>query len=304
MIVFENEGEIDPRMAMLIGVNVKESSGAIGYFGTGLKYAIACMSRWSEALTIQSGEHEFTFAVEEVEVRGKKFSTLAMMSRYDRAPLAYTTEMGKRWEPWMVYRELWCNAHDEPACRIYEVEHAPRPKAGLTRILVSGPKIEAAHATRNEFILEGRVPLHIVPGLEIYASEGKRIFYRGIAVQTPEKPTTYTYNITEHLWLTEDRTAGSWSTDPIIVRGLTQIQDKEVISATIAAPAERFESRLDYCYASTPGDVWNEIAERMATLTPMDVPTSVRSKFVKEVAAAAACPTCGGPMPETVAVSF
>ena len=39
MIVFENAGEIDPRLFALIGVNVKESENAIGFFGTGLKYA-------------------------------------------------------------------------------------------------------------------------------------------------------------------------------------------------------------------------------------------------------------------------
>lgn len=55
MIVFENEGEIDPQLIMLIGVNVKASDSAIGFFGTGLKYAIACLLRWGEEIEIQSG---------------------------------------------------------------------------------------------------------------------------------------------------------------------------------------------------------------------------------------------------------
>lgn len=85
MIVFENEGEIDPRLAMLIGVNVKETSGAIGFFGTGLKYAIACLSRWGETIVIQSGENEFAFSVEDTEIRGKTFGVMSMHSKYDRA---------------------------------------------------------------------------------------------------------------------------------------------------------------------------------------------------------------------------
>lgn len=293
MIVFENEGEIDPRLAMMIGVNVKESANAIGFFGTGLKYAIACLSRWHESITIQSGENEFTFAVEDTEIRGKTFGLMSMCSRLDRAQLAFTTELGKRWEPWMVYRELWCNAHDEPSPRVYEAERAPSPKRGLTRVLALGPKIEEAHLTRAEFILEDRAPLHRVKGLEIYEGEGKRIFYRGIAVQTPDKPSLYTYNITEQMYLTEDRTAGSWSTDPIIARGLTQIKDKSVISATIGAAPERLESRLDYCYAYDPGLEWNEVAERMSASNPMGIPSSVRSKFV--TTSATVCPTCGRP---------
>ena len=104
MIVFENEGEIDPRLVMLIGVNVKESASAIGFFGTGLKYAVACLTRWGEEICIQSGTAEFTFSVEDTEIRGRNFGIIHMCSKIDRAALGFTTELGKRWEPWMVYR--------------------------------------------------------------------------------------------------------------------------------------------------------------------------------------------------------
>lgn len=299
MIIFENEGEIDPRLIMLIGVNVKETDSAIGFFGTGLKYGIACLARWGEFMTIQSGAAEFTFSVENTKIRGLDFGIINMCSRFDRAALGFTTELGKQWEPWMVYRELWCNAHDEPAPKIYETDDMPLPIDGLTRVIVSGEKIEAAHVSRNEFILDkARKPLHIVKGLEIYEGAGERIFYRGIAVQQPDKPSLYTYNITERIWLTEDRTAGSWTTDPIIARGLTKIDAKDVIDATISAPAERLESRLDYSYASDPGDAWTERAHRALAINSHAVPSSVRAKFATRVAAT--CPTCGRAMSEAL----
>lgn len=295
MIVFENDGEIDPRLVMLIGVNVKETSSAIGFFGTGLKYAVACLSRWGEAMCIQSGTHEYRFASEDTEIRGRNFGVLAMYSRLDRAPLGFTTELGKRWEPWMVYRELWCNAYDEPGPKVYEVDTIPHAIEGLTRIIVAGEKIEAAHADRDTFILgKRRKLLQKTDALEIYEGSGERIFYRGIAVQTPDKPALYTYNITSHLYLTEDRTAGSWSTDPIIARGLTQLEDEDVIDATLSAPAGRLESRLDYDYAFDPGDVWKDRAQLALAANPMGTPTSVRSKFTQP---AAVCPSCGRPMP-------
>ena len=297
MIVFENSGEIDPRLITLIGVNVKESEGAIGHFGTGLKYAVACLLRWGEAITVQSGLAEFTFGVEDVEIRGKKFGVIDMFSRVDRLRLGFTTELGKDWEPWMVYRELWCNAHDEPQARVYEAPDAPRAAPGLTRVAVSGPQIEAAHASRWDFLLGDRKLLHRVDGLEIYEGEGASIFYRGIAVQKPNKPALYTYNITSRLYLTEDRTAGSWATDPIIARGLTLVEDAEVIDATLAAPAESLESRLDYDYARDPGEAWVERAQAAVGGRPMDVPSSVRSKFVRREVTT--CPTCGRPMEAT-----
>lgn len=295
MIIFENTGEIDPRLISLIGVNVKENSTAIGYFGTGLKYAIACLSRWGENITIQSGLAEFTFHTEEAKIRGQSFGVLVMRSEIDQLQLGFTTELGKRWEPWMVYRELWCNAHDEPEPRVYETEKLPKPTAGLTRAIVSGSKIKQAHDTRSEFILEGRKPLHTLKDLEIYEGEGKRIFYRGIAVQTPDKPSRYTYNILSQLYLTEDRTAGSWSTDPIIARGLSEIEDTDVIDATLMAPSNILESRLDYDYAFNPSDAWSERAQHFISTRPMDVPKTVRNKYTAMVPARV-CPTCQRPL--------
>src|SRR6185437_160750 len=122
----------DPQLISLIGVNVKENDSAIGFFGTGLKYAIACLARWGESLTIQSGPAEFTFCAEETKVRGKTFGVLVMRSKVDYLRLGFTTELGKRWEPWMVYRELWCNAHDESAPRVYQANQLPAPTDGLT----------------------------------------------------------------------------------------------------------------------------------------------------------------------------
>lgn len=300
MIVFENDGEIDLRAATLIGVNVKEGASAIGFFGSGLKYGIACLSRWGESIIIQSGSAEFAFIAEPTEIRGKTFGILSMCSKVDRMPLGFTTDLGKRWEPWMVYRELWCNAHDEPSPRIYALEDrgaTPAPKAGLTRVIVAGEKIEAAHAGRAAFILEDRTPMHVVDGLEIYDGPGECIFYRGIAVQKPDKPSLYTYNITEHLYLTEDRTAATYWTDPIIVRGLTHIQDESIIRRTPSTPRESMESRLDYDYAHNPGEAWSAIASAYVAAQPLDMPASVRSKFIRQEVTT--CPTCGRPMEES-----
>lgn len=294
MIVFENDGEIDPRLVMLIGVNVKETASAIGFFGTGLKYAVACLARWGEELRIQSGGNEYTFSSDDTEIRGRTFGILSMFSKFDKAQLGFTTELGKRWEPWMVYRELWCNAHDEPNSKVFRTDAAPKPTEGKTRVIVDGPKIQEAHFNRNDFILApDRVLLHKTDDLEIYEGAGERIFYRGIAIQKPEKQSIFTYNITSPLYLTEDRTAGSWSTDPLIARGLTHLQDTGLIDTTLMAPADRLESRLDYCYAIDPNDTWTERAASAATSHPMQIPSSVRNKFVTH--SVAVCPTCGKP---------
>ena len=294
MIVFENDGEIDPRLVMLIGVNVKETESPIGFFGTGLKYAVACLLRWGEEIRIQSGVNEFTFRSTPTEIRGKSFGIISMFSRYDRAELGFTTDLGKRWEPWMVYRELWCNAHDEPSPRVYDVDVAPRPSVGTTRVVVGGTQIEDAHGSRSQFILDiDRSPICSTGAVDIYAGPAKRIFYRGIAVRNLGKPALYTFNIKEALALTEDRTANAWWTDVLIARALTHIDCVSVIDETLLAPPAVYESTIDYDYAADPKAPWQIRAAAIVADRPLDVPTSVRRKFETDVKT---CPTCGRPM--------
>lgn len=45
MIIFRNAGTIDPKSITTFGVSSKENPGAIGFFGTGLKYALAILLR-------------------------------------------------------------------------------------------------------------------------------------------------------------------------------------------------------------------------------------------------------------------
>lgn len=293
MIIFENDGEIDPRLVTLIGVNVKEGSSPIGFFGTGLKYAVACINRWGEEIRIQSGTNEFNFASETTTIRGKEFGLLSMYSKFDRAQLGFTTDLGKRWEPWMVYRELWCNAYDEPNPRVYRTDTMPSPAANITRIVVDGQKMLEAHFNRNDFILGSeRIKLHKTEGLEIYEGICEHIFYRGIAVQKLNKPAKFTYNITEHLYLTEDRTASSWSTNPIIAQGLALVEDENIVRDTMMASDANFESGLDYCYVNTTSAAWKNVAENRAKTNPLTLPTSVRVKFIQPDAIEV-CPTCG-----------
>ena len=297
MIIFENAGEIDPRAVMLIGVNVKTTDTAIGFFGTGLKYAVSCLLRWGETLTIQSGEAVFEFMVDDTEIRGRSFGIPVMYSRFERQQLGFTTELGKQWQPWMVYRELWCNAFDEQSPAVYEETTAPRPSPGITRVIVSGPKMQEAHERAGEFILaarSGAKKLFETIDADIYEGPSTNIFYRGIAVRSLQKPSLYTYNIKPKVNLTEDRTASEFETSWHIAAALMSLTDEDIISRTIKATADDMESTLNYSYHSgTPQ--WDAIARDAAKKTPLAIARTVREKFV-EVVPAELCPTCGQPV--------
>jgi hypothetical protein len=200
MLSFINEGHIDPVAITTFGVSAKESEDAIGYFGTGLKYAIAVVLRLGGKVTVWQGTTPYEFGVQTSTVRGKDFDTVTMNGE----PLGFTTHLGVNWEPWQAYRELYCNARDEPGSRVEPRRRKPRD--GYTTIHVSGCEaMMEAHATRDKIFLPSK-PLAVTPGVEIHPGESGHLYYQGVRVHELNKPTLFTYNLTGHQALTEDRT--------------------------------------------------------------------------------------------------
>ena len=70
-VYFKNNGEIDIDAVTTFGVSVKDE-GAIGMFGTGLKYTISVILRLGGKITIYSGEEKYNFTTVNKEIR-KRF---------------------------------------------------------------------------------------------------------------------------------------------------------------------------------------------------------------------------------------
>lgn len=100
---------LDPLSFMVMGLSVKDSSSAIGKFGTGIKYAIAGIVRNGGEIIITCDGTSYYFKGRKREFRGTEFEQILCNGE----PLGYTTELGKHWEPWMMFRELHANTLDE-----------------------------------------------------------------------------------------------------------------------------------------------------------------------------------------------
>jgi hypothetical protein len=246
MIVFENPGEIDLRSITTFGVSVKEGQNPIGFFGTGLKYAIAVLLRTGHHITICSGLQVFTFGVAQEEVRGQPFNFVTMaLDGGEARPIGFTTELGKTWEIWMAYRELACNCKDEAGDSRHEFD-GPQPEAGKTKVLVVGQDFEAIFAQSSRYMLEDEPQLS-VSQIEIRDRPGAEVFYRGVRVMEFQKPALFTYNCLTKLELTEDRTVKySFMPGHYITRALLACEDEEIIRRVITASDEVFESSLDF----------------------------------------------------------
>lgn len=291
MIQFTNEGEIDIRSISTFGISVKDGDNPIGYFGTGLKYAIAVLLRTGHRVTVMTGEKvvQFTTAVE--EVRGKSFDLVTMAIDGGKAEsIGFTTELGKGWDLWMAYREIACNCKDEGGSGSFE-SYMPDPESGWTKIIVQGDEFEQVFASSHRYILEDE-PLITSGSLEVRGYANTGFFYRGVRVAELRAPSLYTYNELSKVDLTEDRTVKNpWQIQHRIACGVLKATDRRFIRNVVTAKDNTFEGSLDmHGWGVSPSkefiDVVGEcLSERMLKVnaTAMNVWKDFTKKEVKPI---------------------
>jgi hypothetical protein len=240
MIVLKNEGEIDIKTITTMGVNIKTRDSPIGYFGTGLKYAIAVFLRHGlEAVELYIGKNRYEFIAEPCLIRDKEFQLCKLVGRYDSIDLGFTTDLGRNWELWQAYREIESNCRDEGG-EVYE-SHVVEGEEGFTKFVLSPiPGIE-------EVFLDnlGKHKIFGDKSIEIYAGTSNHIYYRGIRAKDLPKPSQYTYNILEYCTLTEDRLlCYDFQVEKVINNAIAQLDNKKVIKRVITSTKEHYEGGL------------------------------------------------------------
>jgi hypothetical protein len=195
---FQNPGLIPLEAITTVGVSVKEGDNPIGFFGTGLKIAIAVCLRLGHEVTIYRGLEPYVFGTQKTEIRGKDFDLVTMNGE----PLGFTTHFGAQWEPWQAFRELYSNTLDEKGWMHYT---KTAPAADRTTIHVTGEALAEAARNKAKYFLDTQ-PLHVGSLASIHPGRNDGIYYRGIMVATLDKASAFTYNLTYQMTLTEDRT--------------------------------------------------------------------------------------------------
>lgn len=243
LVVFQNPGQIDPASITTFGVSVKEGENPIGYFGTGLKYAIAIYMRLGHELVIESGMDFYKFGTKKKEVRGKTFEIVTMNGE----EMPFTTELGKNWESWQAFREIYCNCIDERGTVTIE-KYVPKPEAGVTRIYLRGKEAFDDFHERDEIVLNVPEHLRLTTGeVEVYQRASRFLYYRGVRVLRFDNPAHLTYNIVHKQDLTEDRTlVNPGGAKGLLSHGISRIRNASVIRKVITSNREHFESSLDF----------------------------------------------------------
>lgn len=257
-IVFKTPGLIPIEAFTTFGINSKpNTSNPIGFFGTGLKYAVAVLCRLGVPVEVWIGETCYNFYSQPADFRGKTFSFIKMKRRngllskwVGHTRLPFTTELGKNWELWQAFREIQSNTLDELGTSYHHVdEDGPVVgKAGYTHVVIPGLEFEAVWRTRTDVFLEGGVQLAADGSdAQVLAGPCPYIYYRGLRVLSLQKEALFTWNILSAMQLTEDRTlAAQYMPAYYAVRQVVRSKDKDFIRKVLEADENWFEHSFDF----------------------------------------------------------
>lgn len=258
-IVFSTPGTLDVRAFTTMGVSAKpRTDHPIGYFGTGLKYAMAVLARMGAQVVVHTGGVRYWFETQPLRFREQDFQQIVM--RRDtwtgaqgwrlgrRQKLPFTTQYGRNWEAWMAFRELYANTLDEGG-NTWEDTAWPEmflEEGDRTLIAVGGCEdfTKAYHDRSSIFVdLAEKTKLAALPGLEILEGETQRMFYQGMRAKDLGKPTLHTYNFTHGQDLTEDRQlAHEWRLRTTLANIVaSNCEDEALIEKIITADDKHWE---------------------------------------------------------------
>lgn len=235
-LYFYNNGNFNPVSMTTFGISAKENENPIGFFGTGFKYAVSIILRLGGSVRVNSNGEEYKFELSNINVRGENFSLVCMNS--DNA--GFTTRLGVNWEPWQAYRELKCNCDDENGIISRE-----KTDGYDTVITVDCPEMEKVHNNANQYFIVSN-PIYSGISADLHDKPSDKIFYKGVAIYEINKPSLYSYNITDALDLTEDRTAKyDYQIQFALKRTIQNLKDTKIIKRILRA-ADTLESTINY----------------------------------------------------------
>lgn len=268
-VVFKTKGKLDLRSITTFGLNAKPNSGhPIGYFGTGLKYAIAVLLKQAIFPVIYIDGKKWTFEVYESQFRDKLINEVYLVRNTfmpKKIKLPFTTDLGKNWKLWQAFRELYSNTIDEGGSTfVWSSDDPLQHDPGYTLIEIPGDEFVNEYQDREKtFLKDGLTLRDGSDSVQVFNAPSKHIYYRGIRIQDlPENEhSQLTYNILAPIELTEDRTAKSaWDIRYIIEGHIARSTDKEIIKKAVTAPAKSYERSFGY-YGDAPSTTFLDVVD-------------------------------------------
>lgn len=285
-VYFMNNGYFDMRAMLTFGVSAKSNSDAIGYFGTGFKYAMAIILRLGGSVSLKTKNpngtvESYEFIAKKESIREQEFDIVYLKNCADGSirEAGFTTRLGINWKPWMAYRELFCNAKDEGGLTSDNINNGEYE----TVIGVNCHEIWEAHGNSHEYILsdDARV-LFSGEQCDIISGKSNFIYYRGIAVLQAEQ-SNFSYNIKTPVSLTEDRTvANQYQVRWPIQKAIQACDDESIIRACVVS-GDHFEAKNGFDADWKCSQAFLEVCSQMQKTTDRGICESARIVLTKNV---------------------
>lgn len=199
----------------VLGLHAKpNSTNPIGYFGTGLKLAIAATLRLEGSFRLVIDGVEYVFYTSAKKFRGTTHEQIRMkrrkglLSNWSYHELPYTTEYGKNLKAWQIFREIESNTRDEAGQSGWLKDIGEVDPARKTIIDLELPGLEDVADDVNSVFLDHVTPVVVeTDNIQIHDQPSKYLYYRGVRVYELRYPARFTYNFKKNVVrLTEDRT--------------------------------------------------------------------------------------------------
>ncbi len=217
-----NEVEVEPNAFKLLGACTKRGDDTkIGYFGSGLKYAMAVFMRENVNLRIFAGEKEVLLGTVKDNFRGQEFDIITI----DGEKTSLTTSMGVDWKLWHAVREVYCNAIDELNHELKIGTCEPIGEEGKTIFYIEiTEELENIVADWKKYFSIDREYIYTCENGKIFPTYGgtMNIYRRGICCWDSTAPSLYDYDLPK-VKINESRVVTShWD----ISRGVANIWGK------------------------------------------------------------------------------
>ena len=262
-IKIQNEGEMDINSLLLMGAtNKRGNDRMIGYFGSGLKYAMAVLLKFEIPFRIFSGEKEIIVTTVSQDFRGNKFDVIKINGKLTNM----TTEMGPDWKAWFAVREIYCNAIDEGEYKLDISDKAVGTKGKTIFYIEFDEQLKHMFSNWNKYFSDKRKDL-LVDSEEHRTKmfsgnmEDLIIYRKGIQCHYEKTHSLYHYDLG---WvdINESRVLSSiWDLRHHLPQIIAQIGDRGVIKNLFDIYKGTFEESLECQYAHAFNPEWLEVID-------------------------------------------
>jgi hypothetical protein len=273
-VCFHNSGILDHRAFTMLGLSAKQGEQAVGFFGTGFKYAIATLLRNGCGISVSTAYTQYTFTVQKGNFREQEHNFIKCTARFDDNredhvfELPYTTHLGTNWKVWQAYRELYTNCviDELGGATIIDLDADDLTDDKLQLddvcVYVSGDEFLKVHEQHDKYFINPNRPT-IATTLRMrcvakHDDSDNVVYYKSMYTGSKlDKPALFTYDYVTTVTLTEDRTiADMWYIkDHILAVWLTRMDyDTLIHYLPLAADRDIYEHDLNNAHYEGPSE--------------------------------------------------